>query len=78
MDFGHTAHLKNRLKAQLKRCVMIHVRQSTENRAIAIVTAIAELTAEIGVVLLGPRLTAKLLRHLADDLNRAYRATPPR
>ena len=72
MNLGQATRIKDRLKDQLKRAVMQHVRSQSEDRTIAIVAAVGELAAEVGVALLDPRLTAQLLRHLADELDRKF------
>ena len=72
LNLGHAAQVKDRLKDQLKRTVMRHVRTPGEDRTIAIVAAVGELAAEVGVALLNPELTASLLRHLADELDRKF------
>jgi hypothetical protein len=68
MTLEESARVKDQLKMRMKRIVMESVRRHKEDGAIAIVAATSEVAAEVGVALLDPNLTIKLLRRMADDL----------
>ena len=68
MTLEESARIKNHLKVRMKRIVMESVRRHKEDGTVAIVAATSEVAAEVGVALLDPDLTVKLLRRMADDI----------
>jgi hypothetical protein len=68
MTLEECARVKDQLKMRMKRIVMDSVKRHKEGASIAIVAATSEVAAEVGVALLDPDLTVKLLRRMADDI----------